>query len=181
MKNSIDHKTTLPARLAQRCLAVATGLTLLSSAIAAPDGTDGDSARALQVYFDDLKGATYTGVSNARDDLLQNAFADAAARKDWIGEYEVDYNVLPEEEDTGYLIFTVLDWERSRTNFYSFGARAEYVDNDGTQHDLGVVRGQSSGISVITSRDAGEMFSEVAETAIRDALKTLKDTLQEPS
>ncbi|MBD5779002.1 hypothetical protein IEN85_05820 [Pelagicoccus sp. NFK12] len=178
MNYSIDDKKPLRTKIAQRCVALATGLTLLTASIASPEGHESNETQALQVYFDDLEGATYTDISNARDDLLHNAFADAADRKEWIGEFDIEYNTLPDEDESGYLMFTVIDWERSRSNFYSFSARAEYVDNDGVTHDLGVVRGQNSGISVSTPRDAGEMFSEVAETAIKRALESLEDKLE---
>lgn len=178
MKNSIDDKTTFRSKVAKRCVALATGLTLLTSALATPEEGETIAQQELQVYFDDLEGAALVEMSNARDDLLHNAFADAADRKEWIDDYEIEYNVLPDEEDSGYLIFRVIDWERSRTNFYSFSAKAEYVDNDGVTHDLGVVRGQNSGITVTTPRDAGEMFSDVAETAIKRALETLEEKLE---
>lgn len=178
MKNSIDDKTTLRSRIAQRCVALATGLTLLTSAIASPDGQPMSEEKELQVYFDDLEAATYADFTNARDDLLHNAFADAADRKEWLGKFDIEYNSMPDKDNNGYLKFTVLDWERSRSNFYSFSARAEYVDNDGVKHDLGVVRGRNSGIAVTTPRDSGEMFSEVAETAILNALESLEEKLE---
>ncbi|MDQ8184874.1 hypothetical protein [Pelagicoccus sp. SDUM812002] len=177
MKNSIDDKITLGSKKTKRWVALATGLTLFAYGNAAPEESQPTLEHELQVYFDDLPGAAYSDISNARDDLLHNAFADAADRNDWIDKYEIEYNTLPEEDDRGYLMFTVIDWERSRTNFYTFSARAEYTDNDGVTHDLGVVRGQNTGITVNTTRDSGEMFAEVAESAIQKALDNLEEQL----
>lgn len=163
-----------------RLLALASSLPLLSLSAANPDAAieaAKPSELELQVYFDDLAGAPFPTIGNVREDLLQNALSDAADRNEWIGDYDFEYNATPDADGRSYLAFTVLDWERSRTNFYRFSAKAEYVDPDGSIHPLGIFAGYESGISVTTKYDVGARFSEVAEKAINEALAALKDTI----
>lgn len=151
------------------------GAAITASAIAtASYAAEDKPAEELTVYIDDLLGQQSTGWDNARDDLLQNAFYEASESINWLESTKVEYNKTPKDDERGYLLFTIIDWERTPSNFYEFRTRASYINPDGDETNLGSFTGIRSGITVTTGHDIGEHFSSAAEEAFVDALEKLE-------
>lgn len=135
---------------------------------------------ALLVVVDDLLGEIDPSADYVREDLLQNAFYDAARRNEWLGEFTFEYNHTVAKDARGYLRFNIIDWEQTRSGFFEISLSASFTDADGKTLDLGTFHGMRSGIAVTTGRDVAEHFSDVAQDAFEDALKRLKkETLGE--
>lgn len=130
---------------------------------------------SLKIYVNDLEGQAWSGLDNARDNLLHRAIDNVAERNDLIESYEFNYNETPEKSERDYLLITVTDWQRSRTNFYTFSATARYVDPNGKTLNLGSFSGTRTGIAVINNRDVSEQFIAAAEEAIHEAFEKLEE------
>lgn len=169
-------KNQSPTPALSRKLLKALGVAITASTIATATYA-GSEAVALKVYIDDLKGQGTNDWNNARDDLLQNAFYDAADGINWAESFEFEYNDSPDKTARNYLVFTIVEWDRSPTNFYEFRTNAHYINADGERVNLGSFTGIRSGISVTTGSDIGDHFSAAAEEAFGDALEKLNHTM----
>ncbi|MDQ8202736.1 hypothetical protein [Pelagicoccus sp. SDUM812003] len=154
----------------------AAALLAMAPALSADSGETAQSSK-LTVLIDDLQGHLDFSSERVREDLLQSAFYNVADRKDWIGEFEFEYNTALPKNARDHLRFRVVDWERTRSNFYEFTAQAEYFDSNGEKTNLGLVRGTTTGIAVTNAYDVSDQFVEAAEQAFEDAVEKLSKKL----
>lgn len=135
-----------------------------------------DKGSKMIVYIDDSKALFNVDAEWMREDLLRNAFYEAAERQNLKG-FDLQYNgVLPKNaRDT--LAFRVIHWKRSAANMYEFSVSAKYYNVDGKAINLGVFNGYRSGIDVTNRRDIAEHFADAAQDAFRDAVKKLGEKL----
>lgn len=178
MKNKATSSFTLSCiapRLLVACLA--------AIAVAVASAQKGQQEAAMEelapdqtiiVNVEDLVGLANIETDFIRENLLETAFYNAAAEHDWLGDFEFRYNYSVPSDRGGYLEFTVLEWERSVTNFYEFRASARYRTVGGETINLGVFDGIRSGIAVVTGWEAGDAFVDAAESAFNEALDELK-------
>ena len=130
----------------------------------------------LIVNIDDPMALFSVDAEWIREDLLENAFYEAA-RREKLGSFDFNYNEIAPKNARGRLEFNVISWRRSVANMYEFTVSAKYYNADGNQMNLGVFRGYRSGIDVFISRDIGDHFADSAEDAFRQALKKLDKML----
>lgn len=173
MKNSTKFKGN-----ARKLLAIlAAGLATLAIPLASAQEKKGMIQDKVVVQIDDLQGQIDARLDSPREDLLAQAFTDAASRSELIGDYELEYNSVLPNDARGYLEFNVIRWERSVANMYEFTATATYHDLDGKEINLGTFHGKRSGINVVTRYDIGENFAGSAQDAFEQALKKLEERL----
>ena len=173
MKYKIDHKLSRNAGWLAS-LIVAALLLPLSNAFA--DDIEEIKETALIVNIKDPYGLFSPEAEWVREDLLEQAFYDAADRTK-LDDFEIMYNGIVPKNARSYLDFRVISWRRSVGNMYEFTAAATYYNADGDEIKLGVFRGYRSGVSVLMRRDVGDHFADSAEDAFYDALKNLKKKL----
>jgi hypothetical protein len=130
----------------------------------------------LIVNIDDPLGFFDIDAEWIREDLLENAFYEAAARQK-LKDFELTYNDVTPKNARGVLEFRIISWRRSVANMYEFTTAARYLNADGDEIKLGVFRGYRSGIDVFIGRDIGDHFADTAEDAFRQALKKLEEKL----
>lgn len=129
----------------------------------------------IVVYINDRFAPADFRSEQVREDLLRNAFYDAARRSKWLGEYRFEYNTTPEEPKAGSIEFNVLHWRRSHAGMYQFTASASYWNADGEKVSLGKFDGNRTSIAVFNRWDIGEQFAGSAEDAFRGALRKLQE------
>lgn len=136
---------------------------------------DPSEGQNLVVHVTDIQGMANIDAEWVREDLLRSAFHEAARKYEWLGDYEFKYNAGTPKNARLRLEFTVIDWERTVSNFFEFMISARYFDGDGNIVDLGTFHGIQSGISITSSYDVGDHYLDVAEDAFSQALRKLKE------
>lgn len=174
MKNNIYQVSIWITKLT-RSVGLA-GLLLASagSGFASPKTEDIERKDTITVWVDDMRAMGDFNAEDIREDLLREAFYDAARREKWLGDYDFEYNGIDREPNKAAIGLRVLDWSRSRSGMYNFTVAADYWNADGEKTSLGTFHGLRSSIAVFNGRDVGDQFAGSAEDAFRDALRTLK-------
>ncbi len=128
----------------------------------------------ITIWVDDIHAMGSLDAEDVREDLLRNAFADAARREKWLGDYDFEYNGRSREVGQVGIDLRIIDWSRSPAGAYRFAVAVDYWNADGEKTSLGTFHGMRSSIAVFNGWDVGEQFSGSAEDAFRDALRKLK-------
>lgn len=181
-KSSMFNRTK---RLGQLCGVAALALVFAGSSYGAAN-VKSDSAPAkmdessrMVININDIRGFGDFDTERIRENLLRNAFYDAARRSDWVGKYDFKYNSNTDNQAPGSLEFTVLNWRRSHAGTYEFTVAANYWNADGEKVSLGTSHGTRLGLAVSGAWHAGDQFSASAEDAFRDSLRKYKEIVAE--
>ena len=149
-------------------------LAMLGTTFAEPVEQEAAKQQEVTIWVDDIQAIGSFDAEDIREDLLREAFADAARREKWLGDYDFEYNGSSREEGEVGIELRVIDWRRSAAGVYQFSVLAEYWNADGEKTSLGSFHGMRSSIAVFSGWDVGEQFAGSAEDAFRDALRKLK-------
>ncbi|MDQ8182425.1 hypothetical protein [Pelagicoccus sp. SDUM812005] len=149
-------------------------LAMVGTNFAKPVADKSEARKEVTIWVDDIQAAGSFRAEDIREELLRQAFADAARREKWLGDYEFEYNGRSREPGQAGIELKVIDWRRGAAGMYSFTVAADYWNADGEKTDLGTFHGMRSGIMVVNGWDVGEQFAGSAEDAFRDALRKLK-------
>ncbi len=160
----------------RKFLAIIAALTVLPLGFATSEDIEEVKEKNLVVNIDDPLGFFSVDAEWLREDLLETAFYEAAARQK-LKDFELTYNGATPKNARGVLEFRIISWRRSVANMYEFTTAARYLNADGDEIKLGVFRGYRSGIDVFIGRDIGEHFADTAEDAFRQALRKLDEKL----
>lgn len=147
---------------------------MVGTNFAEPVDNESKQERELMIWVDDIQAIGSFEAEDVREDLLREAFSDAARREKWLGDYDFEYNGSSREAGESGIELRVTDWRRSAAGFYMFSVVADYWNADGEKTSLGSFRGTRSSIAVFNRWDIGEQFAGSAEDAFRDALRKLK-------
>lgn len=133
----------------------------------------------VMVWVDDVRAFGSFEEERVREDILDQAFAEAARREKWFGKYDFQYNGAAREDGQAGIELRVLNWRRSPAGMFEFSVAANYWNAEGEKQVLGTFHGLRSSIAVFNRYDVGDMFADSAEDAFRDALRKLKkETLE---
>ncbi|WP_309026486.1 hypothetical protein [Pelagicoccus enzymogenes] len=157
-------------------LAALTGMffAMVGSSFAGPSVKDSKVNQEVTIWVDDIHAIGDFDAEDIREDLLREAFADAARREKWLGDYEFEYNGAAREAGQSGIELKVIDWRRGAAGMYQFSVAANYWNADGEKTALGTFHGMRSSIAVFNGWDVGKQFAGSAEDAFRDALRKLK-------
>lgn len=147
---------------------------LVGAGYAKPEAKESEPASEVTIWVDDIHAIGNFNAEDLREDLLREAFMDAARREKWLGDYDFEYNGSSREPGEVGVELRVVDWRRSPTGMYQFSVVADYWNADGEKLSLGTFHGMRTSIVVLNRWDVGEQFVGSAEDAFRDALRTLK-------
>lgn len=154
-------------------------LAMVGSSFAAPLSEEAESKDEITIWVDDFQAFGSFYAEDVREDLLREAFSDAARREKWLSNYDFEYNGMSRESGEVGIELRVVDWSRSAAGMYNFSVVADYWNIDGEKTALGRFHGLRTSIAVFTGRDVGEQFAGSAEDAFRDALRKLKKKTME--
>ncbi|MDQ8185857.1 hypothetical protein [Pelagicoccus sp. SDUM812002] len=149
-------------------------LAMVGTNFADPITEDSTPEQGITIWVNDIQGMGSFRAEDVREDLLREAFYDAARREKWLGDYDFEYNGINREEGETGIELRVVDWSRSAAGMYNFRVVADFWNADGDKTSLGTFHGLRSSIAVFNGRDVGEQFAGSAEDAFRDALRKLK-------
>ncbi len=149
-------------------------LAMVGTSFAKPLVDKSDASQEVTIWVDDVHAIGNIDAEDVREDLLREAFADAARQEKWLGDYDFEYNGISREPGESGIELRVIDWSRSPSGMYNFSVSANYWNADGVKTELGTFHGLKSSIAVLNGWDVGKQYVASAEDAFRDALRKLK-------